>query len=130
MENNKKPKASHEPESSNKKDCLIEALNPLCGDFIWINDLITIIKTAPLIESDFEISGLARKIVYELIIENPALFTEDNVKTLPLKNLIRQLINNIKVLKNRKETIAKAIEEAYNSEHKRKAIVKKNPNHK
>ncbi len=124
MENKKEPKTSHEPPSSNNKDCLIEALKPLCGDFIWINDLITIIKIAPLIESDFEISGLARKIVYELILENPALFTEDNMKTHPLKNLIIQLLNNVKVLDDRKETIAKAIEDAYNSEIKR-AILKK-----
>src|SRR5690242_200722 len=107
MENSKEPKTSHEPPSSNKIDSLIEALNPLRGDFIWMDDLITIIKMAPLIESDFEISGLARKIVYELILENPALFTEDDVKTHPLKNLIIQLLSNVKVLKSRKETIAK-----------------------
>lgn len=125
MENSKEPKISHEPPSSNKIDSLIEALNPLRGDFIWMDDLITIIKMAPLIESDFEISGLARKIVYELILENPALFTEDDVKTHPLKNLIIQLLNNVKVLKSRKETIAKAIEEAYNNEIRRKTTVKK-----
>jgi hypothetical protein len=125
MEKNKEPRTNHEPPSSHKKDSLIEALHPLRNDFTWMSDLITIIKVAPLIESDFEISGLARKIVYELILENPALFAEDNEKTHPLKNLMIQLLSNVKVLKNRKETIAKAIEEAYNSEIREKAATKK-----
>lgn len=129
MENSKEPRTNHEPPSSNKKDSLIEALKPLRGEFIWINDLITIIQMAPLIESDFEISGLARKIVYELILENPALFTENDVKTHPLKNFIIQLLNNVEVLKSRKETIAKVMEEAYNTEISKKTTVKKQSKH-
>lgn len=121
MESNKEPKANSEPESSVRKDCLIKALAPLCNDFPWLNDLIISIKTAPLIETDFEISGLARNIVYKLINANPKLFENDDMKTLPLKNIIIQLVENIEVLKNRKENIAKAIKEVYLGEAKKVA---------
>jgi len=114
MENRKKPGLN------GNKESLITALLPLSDDYTWINSLIAIITTAPLIESDFEISGLARKIAYEMIKENPVLFTEGDTKTLPLRNLINHLNSNINVLKNRKENITKAIEDAYKNNKERK----------
>ncbi len=125
MVKKKEPKTNNGPESSHKKDNLIKALRPLCNDFPWMTDLITSIKAAPLLETNFEISGLARSITYELLKENPMLLKDkNNIKTLPLKNLILQLNNQVDVLKNRKESIAKATEEAYNSLVRKKAIKK------
>lgn len=118
MAKNEKPKSSNDLESSNKKDALINALNPLCADIKWMEDLINHIKKTPFPETDFEISGLARKISYELIEEYPNLFTKNNPKTYPLKELIIQCLNNTKVNKMSKENIAKKIEEEYNIQSK------------
>ncbi len=114
MDNRTKPKTSDEPESSAKKDNLIKALIKLSNDFPWLKGLIDTIKKAPLIENDFEILGLARKIAYTLLEKNPKLFDDNDKKTHQLKDLINQLVKNITVLKNHKESLDKIIENTYN----------------
>jgi hypothetical protein len=106
-----KTKSKDEPESS-KKDSLIVALAPLQDDFPWLKDEITnLIKSLPpSLESSFEISGIARGIVYDLISEKPTLFESQDVKTEPLRIFLVECFSHIMVRHMKKDMVKLAQE--------------------
>lgn len=108
--------SSNNFESSDKIKQLIDALYPLRDDITWIDDVIHKIKSVNFPETDFEISGLARIISYEIIRQDPELLTLLDTKITPLKELIIQYLNHISISKKRKEHIAKLAEEIFNKE--------------
>ena len=106
----------------NSKTQLLQALEHLRGDVTWMGDLIGTLQQIDFPDSDFELSGLIRKICYELILENPDLFRDDNPKTRPLKTILYNALAKIKV-KRSQELLSKMVERVAN-ELKQQSIQK------
>lgn len=109
MRNDKRKKTKLMNNTINSKTKLIQALTPLCSDITWMSDLIQILKNTDLPEDNFELSGLIRKICYELILENPELFMNNNPKTIALKIILYNALAKIKV-KRSNEIFSKMVQ--------------------
>lgn len=93
--NRKKSKSTNILNSSmnKRKKELILALQPLCNDITWMEELINFIKNNPFPDNDKEYLGLTRKISYILCKEFPNLLDQDNPNTHSFKILTESYHN-------------------------------------
>ena len=117
MSNDKSNKTN--TEELNSKTNFLQALEPFRQDIPWMGELIIFLNETDLPNNDFELSGLIRKICYELILEKPELFTNNHPKTQALKTILYNALANVKI-KRSQELLSKMVQRVSNELHQKK----------
>jgi len=81
----------------NKKNKLIESLKHLSKEIKWMNEIIKIIKKSDIPETNFDMAGLSRKIIYEAMQHKPELFDKKNDCTNELREFTLDCLKNIEI---------------------------------